>query len=305
MAFYYAEKGGGEMARERSPNRDKAFGLYKESNRKIQNREIANILGISEKTVSGWKVKDKWNSKLNGVLQINERSTPKEKKSNKKKKELIAKEVEEVIDNDDLTEKQRLFCLYYIEDFNATKAYFKAYDCNYDTARVEGCKSLAKPNIKKEIDRLSEECLEEQEIQSKLLNKRLLETYIRIAFADITDYVSFGRRQIEMPDGTRVVNYIDFNELSEVDGTIITEVSQGKDGIKIKFADKMRALDFLAKYSGMLSADIKEKLELERKKVEIAQSKVPSKESVDLQGQITALANLINNPVEERVLDDD
>ncbi|MFR4992100.1 MAG: phage terminase small subunit-related protein, partial [Turicibacter sp.] len=91
------------MARERSPNRDKAFELYKESNGKIQNREIANILGISEKTVSGWKVKDKWNSKLNGVLQKDERSTPKEKKRSNKKKEPIAKEVEEVIENGDLT----------------------------------------------------------------------------------------------------------------------------------------------------------------------------------------------------------
>ena len=72
------------MARERSPNRDKAFELYKESNGEIQNREIANILGISEKTVSGWKTKDKWISKLNGVLQINERSTPKEKKNKRK-----------------------------------------------------------------------------------------------------------------------------------------------------------------------------------------------------------------------------
>ena len=293
------------MARERSPNRDKAFELYKESNGEIQNREIANILGISEKTVSGWKVKDKWSSKLNGVLQINERSTPKEKKNKRTKKEPIAKEVKEVIENGDLTEKQRLFCLYYTEDFNATKAYKRAYDCNYDTARVEGCKSLTKPNIRKEIDRLSRECLEEQEIQSKLLNKRLLETYIKIAFADITDYLSFGRRQIELPDGPRVVNYVDLNESSEVDGTIITEISQGKEGVKVKLADKMRALEFLAKYNGMLSVDVKEKLELERKKVEIAQSKVPSKEQVSLQGQITALADLINNPVEERVLDDD
>lgn len=293
------------MARERSPNRNKAFELYKESNGEIQNREIANILGISEKTVSGWKVKDKWNSKLNGVLQIKERSTPKEKKNKRTKKEPIAKEVKEVIENGDLTDKQRLFCLYYIEDFNATKAYKRAYDCNYDTARVEGCKSLTKPNIRKEIDRLSGECLEEQEIQSKLLNKRLLETYIKIAFADITDYLSFGRRQIELPDGPRVVNYVDLNESSEVDGTIITEISQGKEGVKVKLADKMRALEFLAKYNGMLSVDVKEKLELERKKVEIAQSKVPSKEQVSLQGQITALADLINNPVEERVLDDD
>ena len=67
----------------------------------------------------------------------------------------------------------------------------------------------------------------------------------------------------------------------------------------------MRALEFLAKYNHVLSAVIREKLELESKKVKIAQSKVPSKEKADLQGQITALADLINNPIEERVLDDD
>ena len=139
------------MARERSPNRDKAFELYKESNGKIQNREIANILGISEKTVSGWKVKDKWNSKLNGVLQKDERSTPKEKKRSNKKKEPIAKEVEEVIENGDLTDKQRLFCLYYIKTYNATRSYQRAYNCSYDVANVEGFKNLVKPSIREEI----------------------------------------------------------------------------------------------------------------------------------------------------------
>ena len=64
------------MARVRSPNRDKAFEIYKESNGNIANREIAKILDISEKTISGWKVKDKWNEKLNGVLQTEKRSTP-------------------------------------------------------------------------------------------------------------------------------------------------------------------------------------------------------------------------------------
>lgn len=67
------------MARARSPNRDKAFMIYEEHNGNITNREIANILNISEKTVGGWKCKDKWNNKLNGVLQKNKRSTPKEK----------------------------------------------------------------------------------------------------------------------------------------------------------------------------------------------------------------------------------
>ncbi len=64
------------MARERSPNRDKAFELFKKANGTIMNREIAEKLEISEKTVGGWKSKDKWLDKLNGVLQSNERSTP-------------------------------------------------------------------------------------------------------------------------------------------------------------------------------------------------------------------------------------
>lgn len=69
------------MARVRSPNRDKAFEIYKEYNGNIANREIAKILDISEKTISGWKAKDKWNEKLNGVLQKEIRSTPKEKRN--------------------------------------------------------------------------------------------------------------------------------------------------------------------------------------------------------------------------------
>lgn len=67
------------MARVRSPNRDKAFEIYKEHDGKIENRRIAEILQISEKTVGGWKCKDAWSNKINGVLQKNKRSTPKEK----------------------------------------------------------------------------------------------------------------------------------------------------------------------------------------------------------------------------------
>lgn len=67
------------MPRQRSPNRDRAFEIYREHGGKIENRRIAEMLGISEKSVSGWKCKDKWEDKLNGVLQTEERSTPKEK----------------------------------------------------------------------------------------------------------------------------------------------------------------------------------------------------------------------------------
>ena len=67
------------MPRVRSPERDRAFALYEESGGTLENRRIAEVLGISEKTVGGWKCKDKWDEKLNGVLQSTERSTPKHK----------------------------------------------------------------------------------------------------------------------------------------------------------------------------------------------------------------------------------
>lgn len=67
------------MPRERSPNRDRAFEIYKDHDGKIENRRIAEILLISEKTVGGWKCKDSWDSKLNGVLQTNKRSTLKKR----------------------------------------------------------------------------------------------------------------------------------------------------------------------------------------------------------------------------------
>jgi len=57
------------VARQRSPNRDKAFELYKKHNGDITLREIANKLDTPEKTISAWKVKDKWNDRMNGVLQ--------------------------------------------------------------------------------------------------------------------------------------------------------------------------------------------------------------------------------------------
>lgn len=260
------------MARERSPNRDKAFELYKESNGKIQNREIANILGISEKTVSGWKTKDKWNSKLNGVLQINERSTPKEKKNKRTKKEPIAKEVEEIIENGDLTEKQKLFCIYYIEDFNATRAYKRAYKCNYSTAKVNASRLLTNVNVKKEIQRLTIECLEEEEVNAKLISKKVLDYYIRIAFADINDYVEVEVKEEVLVDGSRSrFNNVIVN--SDFDGTIVTSVSQGREGLKLILADKMKALDFLAKHVGLLSVEVQERLALEREKVELSRPK--------------------------------
>ncbi|PDZ35857.1 phage terminase small subunit [Bacillus toyonensis] len=79
------------MARQRSPDRNKAYEIFKEHNGDITNRKIAELLSTSEKTVSektvgGWKSKDGWIDKLNGVLHKNERSIPKKDAEYSKKK---------------------------------------------------------------------------------------------------------------------------------------------------------------------------------------------------------------------------
>ena len=62
------------MARQRSPNRDRAFEIYKEHDGNITNRAIADLLGEDEKVIAVWKNRDKWNV----VQQSKERCTTKE-----------------------------------------------------------------------------------------------------------------------------------------------------------------------------------------------------------------------------------
>lgn len=241
------------MARQRDPRRDEAFEIFKENNGEITNRKIAEILNVPEKTISGWKSKDKWLQKLNGVLQTNERSTPKNKGSTSKKKTPKL-----VIENDELTERQKLFCLYYLQCFNATKAYQKAYQCDYKTANASSYRMLVNSGIKKELQRLKAELQ-----QDVLLDvKDLIREYMKQAFSDITDFTEFGHEvyPVEDENGHEVldeetgevktykVSYVALKNSDEVDGSLIQEVKKGKDGVSVKLYDKQKAMNELLKY---------------------------------------------------------
>ena len=269
------------MARARSPNRDKAFEIYKDHDGNITNREIADMLDENEKTISNWKCRDKWNV----VLQKDECSTTNKKvqknTDNNIKKEPIAEEVKEVLGNAELTDKQRLFCIYYIKYFNATKAYQKAYNSSYIVANSEGYKLLVKPCIKSEIEKLKQHKLN----QAMLSEEDIFQRYMDIAFSDITDYVNFGKKEIEVSkdeDDNPVmieVNYVDFKDSNEVDGTIISEVSQGKNGVSIKLHDKMKALQWLSDHMNI--ATDKQKAELEVLKSKIVNNEKSKEDKID------------------------
>lgn len=51
-----------------------------------------------------------------------------------------------------MTEKQKLFCSYYIQTLNATESYAKAYGTGLKTAGVNGCRLLEKASIKEFIE---------------------------------------------------------------------------------------------------------------------------------------------------------
>lgn len=271
------------MARARSPNRDKAFEIYINNNGDIKLIDIAKELNIKDSQVRKWKSQDNWDDKLKGALPISKSNVTNQNqnKTNIKKdiKEPIAEEVKEVLENAELTDKQRLFCIYYIKYFNATKAYKKAYGCSYETAMVEGFRTLRNPKIESEIEKLKQHKLN----QVMLSEEDIFQRYMDIAFSDITDYVNFGKREIEILEDnqskTIEVNYVDFNDSYNVDGTIISEVKQGKDGVSIKLHDKMKALQWLSDHMNI--ATDKQKVELEVLKSKIVNNGKSKEDKID------------------------
>ena len=234
--------------------------------------EISKNLEIPEGTVRRWKSTHNWD---------NERSDKKSERSDKKKTKKIkiendfSEQVAVLCENSDLTDKQRLFCCLYIKYFNATKAYQKAYDCSYETALTNGPALLGNTRIKNEIKKMKQNRLNKE----MLAAEDIFQKYMDIAFADITDYVSFGRETVQVMGAfgplfeknektgekipiTKEINVVKFKESIQVDGTIISEVKQGKDGASIKLADRMKALQWLSDHLDLANEEQKAKVAL-------------------------------------------
>jgi len=258
-------------------------------------KELEEQFDVKSSTIRSRKNREKW--------ERNATTRKRNTVATKKKSVATKNEIKEpVVISDNLTDKQRLFCIYYTKYFNATKAYQKAYECAYTTAMVEGHRHLRNPKINLEIDRMKEE----QTSGLKLGVRDVLQKYIDIAFADITDFVEFGKKEVPMMSefgplvdekGNEVmqeVNYVDFRESAQIDGTIITEVKQGRDGVSVKLADKMRALDMLAKYTDLLSDNDKKRLDEEKVKTEIAKVNIETKKLEEGDASGTTIVNIVD-----------
>lgn len=251
------------MARAPDEIKEKARELYK---RGVMLKDIANQLDVPEGTVRSWKNRGKWSC---NATQEKECNVAKKTKRNKAEKEAVAEEVESVMSNDDLTDKQRLFCIYYSKSFNATKSYQKAYGCDYISASTNGARMLVNDKVREEIMRLKEMAYS----KALLKPEDIFQKYMDIAFSDITDYLTFGQEEVPVMGAfgpvidketdkpiTKIVNTVKFKDSSEVDGSIIREVKQGKDGASIKLSDQLKALDWLTDHMDMATAEQRAKI---------------------------------------------
>lgn len=223
-------------------------------------KDIADKYGVSINTVKSWKKRYNWERKK-GCTQNKKGCTQK-----KLEKKAVADEVKQVIQNTDLTDKQQLFCIYYIRCFNATKAYQKAYGVDYATAASIGYRMLKNDGVKEEINRLKQNRLNRE----FLSEPDIFQKYMDIAFADITDFVEFGSGTFTDPETDEEVpySYVNLKDSKNVDGTLISEVSKGKDGPKIKLADRMKALQWLTDHMDLATEKQRAEIALLKAKVQ-------------------------------------
>lgn len=249
------------MPRAKNAKAEVALNLYRQG---VLLKDIAAQLNVPAGTVRRWKSTYKWEDSERSVKN-NERS--------QKKKSILKDDIESVNENVNLTEKQRLFCLYYVRCFSATKAYQKAYQCDYFTAKAHGFELLRVVAIKTEIQRLKQ-----SRLNRELLDESdIFQKYMDIAFADVTDFVEFGQDEeyvigpygvVEIKDPetgekkplTQKINTVRFKESKDVDGTLISEIKNGRNGASIKLADRMRALDWLADHMDLATDEQKARI---------------------------------------------
>lgn len=220
---------------------------YEDYQAGMKYKEIAEKYEVSINTVKSWKSR-KWGA------------PPEEKVAHKKKKVATKKEVKPVIENKNLTEQQKMFCLFYLQHFNATKAYQQAYQCAYSTAKTNGNLLLTKTDVKQELHKLKAELQQDLFVSVQDLMKE----YVKQSFTDMTDFAEFGYNEYPLIDaeGKEVINrmtgdvevhkvsYVHLKNSNEVDGTLIQEVKKGKDGVSVKLYDKQKAMSELMKYLG-------------------------------------------------------
>ena len=199
-------------------------------------KDIAEKYGVTVNTVKSWKQRYNWTrestEKKTNVCTQTEKGMHTEEKTNLEEPDF------EYVDDDGLTDKQRLFCHYYMQSFNAYQAAIKAgYSENY--ARVDIYRLLEKPSIKLYLNKLKEQ----QKSEFLLSQERILNRHSQIAFSDINDYINADGTLKENTDGTLIKKITIKTSKVEIEGAY-----KENSTVSIELEDRKDSLKFLTKY---------------------------------------------------------
>ena len=153
-----------------------------------------------------------------------------------------------------LTAKQERFINEYIIDLNASAAALRAGYSPKSAGKI-GFQLLENTRIQAGLQK----AMKKREKRTEITADRVLAEYAKIAFADIKDFLAYGtvKTQIDFDEeqGKPIFGYkqiVDARPSADIDGTMVNEVSIGKDGtFKFKLHDKKGALDMIGKHLGM------------------------------------------------------
>ena len=196
---------------------DQCLNYYLSNKGEASVKVLSRIGQVPQKVVRKWIADEGW---INKVVTKASSLPPTQEETLKSKAEEL-----------NLTDQEEAFCYYYLKSYNATNAAMKAgYSPN-------SCYNMAYHLMKKSnVVQFIEYLKKARNDQLMVEATDIVSEYMRIAFADITDYLTFG------PSGVQL------KSSSGVDGRLIVEIKEGRDGVSIKLADKMKALEKLSKY---------------------------------------------------------
>jgi len=143
---------------------------------------------------------------------------------------------------DELNEKQRLFVIEYLKDFNATQAAISA-GYSKKTARSIGQENLTKPDIQAEISRQVDALLKQAKIP---LEKQIFEFWMKRAFYDISEIIN-TKGEIKPEEELKAKGL-----MVCIDSINKRLNAKGETVMVYQFADKDKAVEMLQKYIQMI-----------------------------------------------------
>lgn len=150
------------------------------------------------------------------------------------------------LENSGLTDKQQEFCIEYLADFNATRAYKTVYKCKYNTARIKGCQLLAKDNIKSNINDLKKS----MQGNHLLTTNDIVDRLIQMFYVNPNEYVKWGSKDVKDEDTgeTYKQSYMYLTDSNEVDASLVDSITLNDNGASVKPYNKMQIAKLLLEY---------------------------------------------------------